>query len=269
MLSSLLGLAGSLFSRAQSRRDAKQVNAAAEAQAARQEAAQREFAQSGIQWRVEDAKKAGIHPIYALGAQTASYSPVNTAFSSPGSVDYGAHGQDLGRAISSTMDGTSRTAAIAAKLSLENQELQNEYLRSQIAASKLATLNQAGIPSGVPSVSSRMLVDGQASSGAVATTPMARQSSAPGKPSQEAGAVSEYGFVRTPSGYAPVMSKDAKDRLEEDLIGVMAWNLRNRVLPTFLPQIFGNPPDHAEGYRYNPLKQQYDEGRSFLGLQLY
>ena len=31
-----------------------------------------EFAQKSIQWRVDDAKKAGIHPLYALGAQTSS-----------------------------------------------------------------------------------------------------------------------------------------------------------------------------------------------------
>jgi hypothetical protein len=31
---------------------------------------QREFAQKGIRWKVSDAKKAGIHPLYALGAST-------------------------------------------------------------------------------------------------------------------------------------------------------------------------------------------------------
>jgi len=36
---------------------------------------QRQFAQNAIQWRVEDAKKAGIHPLYALGANTVSYQP--------------------------------------------------------------------------------------------------------------------------------------------------------------------------------------------------
>lgn len=29
---------------------------------------QKQFAQTGIQWKVADAKKAGIHPVYALGA---------------------------------------------------------------------------------------------------------------------------------------------------------------------------------------------------------
>lgn len=37
--------------------------------------AQKEFAQNGIRWKVEDAKRAGIHPLYALGASTQGYSP--------------------------------------------------------------------------------------------------------------------------------------------------------------------------------------------------
>lgn len=45
--------------------------------AKRQAALQREFAQKGIQWRVADAKKAGIHPLAALGSPGASYTPVS------------------------------------------------------------------------------------------------------------------------------------------------------------------------------------------------
>lgn len=45
-------------------------------EARRQEELQREFAQHGVRWRVEDAKAAGLHPLYALGAQTPSYSPM-------------------------------------------------------------------------------------------------------------------------------------------------------------------------------------------------
>lgn len=38
--------------------------------------AQREFAQNALQWRVKDAEKAGLHPLFALGAQLPSYQPV-------------------------------------------------------------------------------------------------------------------------------------------------------------------------------------------------
>lgn len=38
-------------------------------------ALQREFAQHGIQWKVADAQAAGVHPLYALGGGTPSFSP--------------------------------------------------------------------------------------------------------------------------------------------------------------------------------------------------
>lgn len=41
-------------------------------------ASAREFAQNSIQWKVEDAKKAGIHPLAALGTQSA-YAPSSYA----------------------------------------------------------------------------------------------------------------------------------------------------------------------------------------------
>ena len=37
--------------------------------------AQREFAQHGIRWRVADAEAAGIHPLYAVNANTPTYTP--------------------------------------------------------------------------------------------------------------------------------------------------------------------------------------------------
>lgn len=37
--------------------------------------AQKEFAQNSIQWKTQDAKNAGIHPLYALGNNATSYTP--------------------------------------------------------------------------------------------------------------------------------------------------------------------------------------------------
>lgn len=49
---------------------------------------QREFAQQGIQWKVQDAKHAGIHPLAALGAVTPSPSiPVIPSQPTGGSVE--------------------------------------------------------------------------------------------------------------------------------------------------------------------------------------
>lgn len=44
--------------------------------------AQKEFAQNSIQWRVQDAKNAGINPYAAIGGQTAGYTPQDTSYQS-------------------------------------------------------------------------------------------------------------------------------------------------------------------------------------------
>lgn len=49
----------------------------------RSEALQREFAQSGVQWRVQDAIKAGLHPLAAMGAGGAAFSPGSISVGSP------------------------------------------------------------------------------------------------------------------------------------------------------------------------------------------
>lgn len=44
----------------------------------RQTRYQYDFAQNGVQWRAEDARKAGIHPLAALGFNGPAYQPVNS-----------------------------------------------------------------------------------------------------------------------------------------------------------------------------------------------
>lgn len=67
---------------------------------------QREFAQQGIRWRVEDAKAAGIHPLYALGASPASFSPISV--SDPLGPAIASAGQDVSRAYEATRTRSER-----------------------------------------------------------------------------------------------------------------------------------------------------------------
>lgn len=53
---------------------------------------QREFAQHGVSWRVADAKRAGIHPLAALGAQTHS---AQASYTSSGDYGMSNAGQSL------------------------------------------------------------------------------------------------------------------------------------------------------------------------------
>lgn len=120
-------------------------------------AAQEEFAKKGIRWRVADARAAGIHPLYALGAQTTSFSPVSVGLSTDTSLGSGvaSAGQDISRAINATRTGPERDAAFAKTiqdLQLTNMGLQNEQLAAQIAKLKasinppMPTLETAATP---------------------------------------------------------------------------------------------------------------------------
>lgn len=106
--------------------------------AAKKEAGnQREFAQKGIQWKVADANKAGVHPLFALGANTMSYQP-----SSVGGTDLGdtmaSMGANIDRSRAAASDAPAR--GIVAKLALERAGLENDLLRAQIASEQRRSL---------------------------------------------------------------------------------------------------------------------------------
>lgn len=85
---------------------------------------QKEFAQNGIQWKVQDAEKAGIHPAVALGAQTYQATPSSVGVSSgKGVSDAFKH---FGSAINSYVDDKE-----------EERNLQLESARLDIEAKKL------------------------------------------------------------------------------------------------------------------------------------
>ena len=97
---------------------------------------QRELAQNGLSWRVEDARKAGINPLAALGAQTASFTPGYVG-DNGSQNDYsflGEAGQQIGRAIDAktTAEERARNRVYQEKandLTLENMQLQNDALK--------------------------------------------------------------------------------------------------------------------------------------------
>jgi len=92
-------------------------------------AAQREFAQQGIRWRVEDAKAAGLHPLFALGGSGATYSPSSYVGGETGRA-ISEMGQNVGRAISAQQTPAQREAAA----------LQLEILKNQVKAGAIANI---------------------------------------------------------------------------------------------------------------------------------
>lgn len=243
--------------------------------AARNEALQREFAQNGIQWRVEDAKKAGIHPIYALGGAGASFSPVSANFTADTSLPnaLASAGQDIGRAIHATRTQKDRVGAIsttAAKLQLEGLNLDNDLKRVEIA-SKTGRLRQGQVGPPNP-VGNNYLIPGQTESGEVKPKPLEVAPGAKHAPHMEGGAITDVGQSRTNDGWAPVPSKDVKERIEDNIFQEALHFYRNNVLPS-LGQNLSPPFEAPKGKQwwYNTLRQEYqllDNGqRPFMGHQ--
>lgn len=103
-------------------------------------AQQREFAQHGVSWKVEDAKAAGINPLAALGAQTTSFSPISLGGEAPKSEAFSNMGQDLQRAFKAASTAGMREEADNAelrKLNLEKASLENDVLRQEINSKQM------------------------------------------------------------------------------------------------------------------------------------
>lgn len=259
----VLGAVGSIVGGLLGNDEAEEAREQQQDQFERNIALQREFAQQGIRWKVEDAKAAGLHPLAAIGMQGASYSPVSSNFVGSSAMDLSSIGQNIGRAIDATrtpeeteeerknreFESQKRT------LELEGIGLRNDYLRSQIAQ-----MNQVQSTPGMPTVSNRYKLDGQTQSGLIKDKPMERTPAAPERPSQEPGATTDLGFSYTVNrGWAPMMSKDVKDKLEEDFPGMIGWNIRNRLLPMLGRNMNPPPVPLQDGYRwhYDSVNQEY------------
>lgn len=220
---------------------------------------QKEFAQNGIRWKVADANAAGVHPLYALGAQTHSFSPVTTGAGS----HLAQMGQDIASSINRTRTKGEQVSAYAKSLeslTLEKFGLENMLLRSQIA--KINAAPSPGLPG------SAYLIDGQPSSGLVVNKAMER--TAPGsKPFQEPGAITDTGWARTPTGLAPVPSYDVKQRIEDQIIPEMQWSIRNNLIPSISREgaKLRQPPASAlpgwaDRWEWNTWAQEYQPKRS-------
>lgn len=245
-------------------------------------AMQREFAQNGISWRVQDAINSGINPLAALGGSGASFSPA--AHISAGGVSQGvapqvrpelasssvqsvlpSMGQDISRAVMAAATAQHRDETFNSAMqvaSLENMGLRNELLKSQIARAR----QPAGSVSSPPlPASQRYMVDGQGQTARgqslVEVKPMEWAPSDPQNLHSEPAAVSDVGHARTATGsYIPTHSKDFHDRAEDDWWQQTMWSLRNFVGPMVSNRWFKPPPA--------PLKQGHNWGfNPFTGYE--
>lgn len=223
---------------------------------------QKEFAQNGIRWKVADAKAAGLHPLAALGASTASYSPSAVIGDSPDYSFLKDMGQGIDRAMDAKATRQERAEREQKENALFNEELKGKQLQNQETETRIQSMKwdmamelarnaaqsartQQQVPP-MPSLApDGSLMPGQenaTSPGGIESKPAEIVVNEPGRRGQERGSITELGFSRTnDGGYVPVMSNDAKQRYEEDIFGEIGWNLRNR-LPGLIDRQDVAPP---------------------------
>lgn len=233
IISGIAGIGGSLIGASSSRSN----NRAIIANAALDREYQKEFAQQGIGWRVSDAKAAGIHPLYAMGANIPGYNPSPISLTGGGELGAGlaSAGQDIGRAVSAGSTKSAREGSILYKLGVERAGLENELLKTQIQ--KIANPGATALPSAVDAMGP---FPGQPDA-SIQVNPLQLNPSAINQPHMETGATSSAGFQRTATGLSIVPSLDAKERMEDQIGPELAWAIRNNIMPLINPSMMADP----------------------------
>lgn len=229
---------------------------------------QKDFAQQGIRWKVNDAKLAGIHPLAALGANTMSFSPVSISGGADMSLANSVSnmGQDISRAVNATRTSNERERAMmdtARAYQLEGLRLDNEIKRAEFQ-SRMQRLYGPGTNPALPGVGTVM--PGQGNTRSLPDTTELLRSRDQGLANQ--GSVPDVAYLKTTSGgIYPAPSEPAKQLIEDNIFQEGMHFLRNNVIPWFSP---GTPPgqgaappgykwsfDGINGYRLKPDHNDY------------
>lgn len=248
---------------------------------------QKEFAKNGIRWKVADAKAAGLHPLAALGASTASYSPSAVIGDSPDYSFLKDMGQGIDRAMDAKATRQERVERERKENALFNEELKGKQLQNQETETRIQSMKwdmamelarnaaqsartQQQVPP-MPSLApDGSLMPGQSNATSpgdiIKTKPAEIVMNDPATPAAEAGSNPEIRYFRTSDGgYSIARSEAYADSTDDDLAGQLSWELRNRLPATAWDSSSAAPPasylpDRGRGgwaWSYNPLRQAY------------
>lgn len=282
MLGSIIGavggLAGGLLGKSSSDK-ATHANFAINAENA---ALQREFAQNGIRWKVADAKAAGLHPLAALGATGASFTPSGIQISGDNSLGNGiaeaanVMGQNINRARQATQSQAERELEQInldlARQNLYNTRAQGNLLDAQAATAWASINGQPANPPmpraagsvAAPLAAVRSVPRGTSASpaGSVKAEPSISVSSTVRDPGLEAArtpAYKQYDLSPNLSIYAP--SQEFSEALEGMPYGAPTLSY----LARWADLSYNGPgtkglPELPSGYKYkfSPRRQTYD-----------
>lgn len=203
--------------------------------------------------RMEEARKAGLHPLVGLGVSPAGSSGSYSSYESSRSD---APGTDIVRGFSRAAEawGSREERELQKKsimLDLEGKELDNQYKASQLRlietpSPAIPEWNDAGSP---------MPGQGESRTKMRPSEIIASQS---GDPASQAGAITDYGYAKTSQGGLTIVpSQDVKERIEDQFIPEMSWSVRNTY--------FKDPP--RPGKEYNHLLRKGEDWEWIPHLQ--
>lgn len=244
------GAVGNIFGANKTAESQSDANAQNLALAREQIAYQKELAKNQIQWRTEDAKKAGLHPLAALGVSPMSYSPVSGS-AVGATYDYSGvgqslqqMGQDIDRARMAGLDREQRRKALALQdtqtaLALKNQELNNQILEQELISRRVKLFQQLtpGMASLYGLDRRRYAIPGQDD----AVMPRAEGTVATGDPM--------FQFMQQPNGSYSLEPGNSWSQAYEDKLLVEWLPVLETKLRDFYGRVTGNEID---GMVYDP-----------------
>lgn len=229
VLSGVISGAGSLFG------GEKAADATAAANAANAKL-QTTFAQKGISWKVADAKSAGIHPLYALGANTISAQP---SYVGASNNNIGHAADQMGQGLSRAM--TSQQNAEVKKIQLESmqEELKNRKLDNLIKQQEYDSILRRSSgdqnPVNHPYVAPNNVSQSSTAPGAAVNLVKPDRVASPDRKNldTESGSHPSVQFFKTKTGLRSGMSDRFKQSSEDSFIQEAPWYWDNIVQPWF------------------------------------
>lgn len=211
---------------------------------------QEKFAKNSITWKAQDAERAGISKIFAMGAPTHSFAPVNIG-TDPNL------GSSLDKAMGQAGGQTTTTGKVAgitgavAQAQLDGLRLDNDIKRAELA-SKLAIATQPGA-GGVH--------DRDVTFGPTGATMKKEIAPAGHVPQKSFGVSPEVDMYRTSTGFAPVPPQQLAEVHENNAIMRWQWMARNQLLPFFSDEFKTEPGPARPGFywHFNPAVGEYQE----------
>lgn len=191
----------------------------------------REVMQNQIQWKVEDAKKAGIHPLAAIGAPTVSYSPTVIGDTSTPASRLSDASAGISRAATAYSDSQMRAKLADQEYRMNELKIKDAELSVAKSASELA-LQQSGSTVPIQNPNS-LVIPGQGNS--VKYNPSELIHTRPGDPSMEAAPPAPYvkEFITPDGDVISLPSQDAKNAIEDVLPYELEHMYRTRIAPGF------------------------------------